>query len=164
MTGRIEARLAELGITLPEAMAPAANYVPAVESRGLLVISGQLSVGPEGPVKGRLGAADMVEGSTVPEGSAIAAAQMAARFCGLNLIAQMKRATGDLDRIARVVKLTGFVNSEPGFAQQHLVVNGCSDLMVEVFGDAGRHSRSAVGVAALPMGVMVEVEAIAELA
>ncbi len=156
MSGRIEARLAELGIVLPEPKPPVANYVPYVVTGTTLFVSGQVSVGPEGPITGRLEA-----GAGEAE---IARAQDAARHCGLFLIAQAKAAAGDLDRIARVVKLTGFVASAPGFAQQPAVVNGCSDLMVEVFGDAGRHSRSAVGVAALPLDVTVEIEGIFELA
>ncbi len=163
MVGTVDARLAELGITLAPAMAPAANYVPWVTTGPLLFVSGQVSVGPDGPIRGQLTAADQVEGA-VAEGSALARAQGAARQCGLNLLSQAKAAVGDLDRIARVVKLVGFVNSAPDFAQQHLVVNGCSGLMAEVFGEAGAHARSAVGVAALPLGVLVEVEAIFELA
>ena len=159
MAGRIEARLGELGIALPEPVAPVANYVPFVEAGGLLYVSGQVSIGPDGPVTGRLEAADEVEGAPAP-GAPLARAVAAARLSGLALIAQAKAATGDLDRVARVVKLTGFVTSAPGFTQQPKVVNGASDLMVEVFGEAGRHSRSAVGVAALPLGVMVEIEGI----
>lgn len=160
MSGRIEARLAELGIVLPEPVAPVANYVPFVAAGGLVYVSGQVSLGPDGPVRGQLSAADHAEGPPA-EGSALARAVGAARLCGINLIAQLRAAAGgDLDRVARVVKLTGFVNSTGDFTQQPVVVNGCSDLMVAVFGDAGRHARSAVGVAALPLGVMVEVEGI----
>ncbi|KFE34807.1 RidA family protein [Thioclava atlantica] len=149
---RIEARLAELGITLPEAPAPAANYVPYVRSGQHLFVSGQISNGPEGLIVGKLGAGmDVVEGA------------LAARFCGLALIAQAKAALGDLDRVKRVVKLVGFVNSTAEFTDQPKVVNGCSDLMVEVFGDAGRHARSAVSAASLPLGVAVEIEAIFEV-
>ncbi|MEO0995621.1 MAG: RidA family protein [Pseudomonadota bacterium] len=155
MSGQIEAKLAELGITLPEPVAPVANYVPSVTAGGVLYVSGQVSIGPEGPITGRLDAGDE---------AALAQAVEAARTCGINLIAQVKAATGDLDRVKRVVKLTGFVNSAPDFTQQPVVVNGCSDLMVAVFGEAGRHARSAVGVAALPLGVMVEVEGIFEIA
>lgn len=163
MSGRIEARLAELGITLPEPVAPVANYVPFVSAGGLVYISGQVSLGPDGPVKGQLSAADQADGAPL-DGSALAQAVGAARLCGINLIAQLKVAAGgNLDRVVRVVKLTGFVNSTGNFTQQPVVVNGCSDLMVDVFGDAGRHARSAVGVAALPLGVMVEVEGIFEL-
>lgn len=148
----IDARLTELGITLPDAPAPAANYVPYVISNGMLYVSGQISAGPDGLIKGRLG-----------EDLDVAAGAAAARACGLALIAQARAATGDLDRIARVVKLTGFVNSTPCFTDQPEVVNGCSDLMVEVFGDKGRHARAAVSAAALPRGVAVEIEAIFEV-
>lgn len=164
MTGRIEARLAELGIALPQATAPLANYVPAVRTGNLLFVSGQVPVTPEGMMTGQLTAADHAAGGVVPEGSAMARARQAARVCGLNLIAQAKAAAGDLDRVARVVKLVGFVNATGDFMQAPLVVNGCSDLMVEVFGDAGRHARSAVCAASLPFGVLVEVEAVFELA
>lgn len=148
----IAERLAQAGITLPSAPAPAANYVPAVRSGALLFVSGQISSGPDGLIKGRLGA-DI----TVEQGAA------AARSCGLALIAQAQAALGDLDRVVRVVKLTGFVASTPDFTDQPEVINGCSDLMVEVFGDAGRHARAAVSAAALPRGVAVEVEAIFEV-
>ena len=152
MTGKIEARLAELGITLPAAPAPAANYVPFVQSGQQLFVSGQISNSAEGLIKGKLGA-DM----DVEEGA------LAARFCGLALIAQARAALGDLDRVKRVVKLVGFVNSTAEFTDQPKVVNGCSDLMVEVFGEAGRHARSAVSAASLPLGVAVEIEAIFEI-
>jgi enamine deaminase RidA (YjgF/YER057c/UK114 family) len=153
MAGRIAARLAELGITLPEAVAPVANYVPFVQAGELLHVSGQISKGPDGLICGRLGA-----------GMDIAAGAAAARVCGLNLIAQIAAACGgDLDRVVRVVKLTAFVASDPGFTDQPKVVNGASDLMVEVFGEAGRHARSAVGVAALPLGVAVEIDAVVQV-
>lgn len=152
MTGKIEARLAELGITLPAAPAPAANYVPFVQSGQQLFVSGQISNSAEGLIKGKLGA-DM----DVEEGA------LAARFCGLALIAQARAALGDLDRVKRVLKLVGFVNSTAEFIDQPKVVNGCSDLMVEVFGEAGRHARSAVSAASLPLGVAVEIEAIFEI-
>lgn len=145
----IEDRLAAAGITLPDAPAPAANYVPAVQVGNLLFISGQVAAGPEGIITGKLGA-DMD----------VAAGAAAARRCGLALIAQARAALGSLDRVERVVKLTGFVNSTPDFTDQPKVVNGASDLMVEVFGDAGRHSRAAVSAAALPLGTAVEVEAV----
>lgn len=154
MTGQIEKRLAEIGVTLAEAPAPVANYVPFAPSGKLVFISGQISGGPGGVIAGKLGA-----GMSVEEGA------KAARACGVNLIAQMKAACGgDLDRVARVVKLTGFVNGTPDFTDHPRVINGCSDLMVEVFGDRGRHSRAAVGVSGLPLGAAVEVEAIFEIA
>ena len=143
----IESKLTELGITLPEAPAPAANYVPWVISGNLLFVSGQISA-----LKGRLG-----EDLAVEQGAE------AARGCGLSLLAQARAALGSLDRVARVVKLGGFVNSTATFTDQPEVVNGCSDLMVEVFGDAGRHARSAVGVYKLPLGFAVEVDAIVEI-
>ncbi|TCK27941.1 enamine deaminase RidA (YjgF/YER057c/UK114 family) [Ancylobacter aquaticus] len=153
MTGTVEAKLAALGITLPEASAPAANYVPFVISGNLLWISGQISMANGSLMTGKLaGEAD------------IEAGRAAARQCAINLIAQIKAALGDLDRVKRVVKLVGFVNSAPDFTDQPKVVNGCSDLFVEAFGDAGRHARSAVGVAQLPFNVSVEVEAVIEIA
>jgi enamine deaminase RidA (YjgF/YER057c/UK114 family) len=154
MTSQIDRRLEALGINLPAAAAPAANYVPAVESQGYLYISGQIPMGPNGiEYVGKLG-----------QELDIAAGQAAARLCAINILAQAKAALGDLDRIGRVVKLVGFVNSDPAFGDQPKVVNGASDLMVEVLGDKGRHARSAVGVAALPFNVGVEVEAILEIA
>jgi enamine deaminase RidA (YjgF/YER057c/UK114 family) len=155
MTGTIDATLASLGITIPTPVAPAANYVPTVVSGNLLFVSGQISVTADGTkLTGKLGETADVE-----------AGRTAARQCGINLIAQIKAALGgDLDRVKRVVKLTGFVNSAPDFTDQPKVVNGCSDLFVEVFGETGRHARSAVGVAQLPFGVSVEVEAIIEIA
>ena len=149
----IDARLSELNITLPAAPAPAANYVPAVQSGNLLFVSGQIPAGPEGLIRGRLGA-DLD----------VAAGAQAARACGLALLAQARAALGSLDRVARVVQLTGFVASTPDFTDQPEVVNGCSDLMVEVFGDKGRHARAAVSAPALPRGVAVEVEAVFEIA
>jgi enamine deaminase RidA (YjgF/YER057c/UK114 family) len=153
MTGRIESRLAELGITLPQATAPVANYVPWVRTGSQVFVSGQVSNGPDGFIKGKLG-----DDMSVEQGAA------AARTCALSLIAQLKAACdGDLDRLVRVVKLVGFVNSTADFTDQPKVINGASDLMVEVFGDAGRHARSAVSAASLPLGVAVEVEAIFEV-
>ncbi len=148
-----DARLIALNITLPDAPAPAANYVPYVRSGNLLYVSGQISAGPDGLIKGRLG--DDLD---------VAAGAAAARRCGLALLAQARAALGSLDQIVRVVKLGGFVCSTNDFTDQPEVVNGCSDLMVEVFGDAGRHARAAVSVNALPRGVAVEIEAIFEVA
>lgn len=153
MPGKIDARLAELGETLPAAPAPAANYVPFVRSGALVFVSGQLSIGPDGVIKGVLGADMDVE-----------AGAQAAKRCALNLIAQVRAACdGDLDRVVRVVKLTAFVNSAPGFGDQPKVVNGASDFFVAVFGDKGRHSRAAVG-ASLPFGAAVEIEGVFEVA
>ncbi|MCW3847084.1 RidA family protein [Sphingomonas sp. LB-2] len=144
-----EARLAELGLTLPEAAAPVAAYVAAVEAGGLLHISGQLPFKDGALMTGRLGE-DRDEAYGVE----------AAQRCGLMLIAQMKKALGDLERVERVVKLGAFVNSTGDFTGQPKVVNGASELMVAVFGDAGRHARSAVGVPVLPLGAAVEIDAI----
>lgn len=153
MTGQTDARLAELGLTLPDAPAPAANYVPFVISGSMLYVSGQISQADGALIKGRLGADMDVE-----------AGAAAARRCALALMAQARTACGgDLDRIARVVKLVGFVNSTPDFTDQPKVINGASDLMVAVFGEAGRHARSAISAASLPLGVAVEIEAIFEL-
>ncbi|HSF64585.1 MAG TPA: RidA family protein [Paracoccaceae bacterium] len=149
----IEARLAELGVTLPDAPAPAANYVPFVAVGQLLHVSGQISQGPDGFIKGRLGA-DM----TVDQGAE------AAKRCAISLLAQVRRACdGDLSRLVRVVKLTGFVNSTADFTDQPKVINGASDFLVAALGDAGRHARSAVSAASLPFGVAVEIEGIFEI-
>lgn len=146
----IDNRLAELGITLPKAAAPVASYVPAVESGGLLHVSGQISVGEDGNlILGRLG-----EDMNLERGID------AARRCGIMLLAQIQAALGSLDRVERIVKLGVFVNSAPNFTDQPKVANGASELMQEVFGEAGRHARSAVGVAVLPLGVAVEIDAI----
>jgi enamine deaminase RidA (YjgF/YER057c/UK114 family) len=146
----IEERLRELGIELPQAAAPAANYVPYVLENGLLHIAGQIPFQADGSLlKGRLG-----ENRSIEDG------QAAARLCAINLMAQMKAALGSLDRVERIVKLGAFVSSAPDFTDQPKVANGASDLMVEAFGDVGRHARSAVGVAVLPLGVPVEVDAI----
>ncbi|KAF0177168.1 MAG: RidA family protein [Hyphomonadaceae bacterium] len=151
---RIEARLAELNITLPTPPAPVASYVPFVIVGGLVHISGQVSVDASGGIKGKLG-----KDVSLEQG------QAAARLCGLNMLAQLKAACeGDLDRVIRTVKLGGFVNVTSDFNPIPQVVNGCSDLMVEVLGDAGRHARSAVGVANLPMGFAVEVDGIFAIA
>jgi enamine deaminase RidA (YjgF/YER057c/UK114 family) len=149
----IDQRLAELGITLPEAAAPVAAYVPAVESGGLLHISGQISFAEDGSlIKGRLG-----------EDVDLEAGIAAARRCGIMLLAQIKAALGSLDRVQRIVKLGVFVNSDRSFTDQPKVANGASELMQQVFGEAGRHARSAVGVAVLPLGVAVEVDAVVEV-
>lgn len=148
-----EQRLAELGVTLPEAPAPAANYVPWVVSGDLVFVSGQISMQDGAFITGKLGN-DM----DVAEGAA------AARTCAIGLLAQVKAACGgDLDRLVRVVKLTAFVNSTADFGDQPKVVNGASDFLVEALGDAGRHSRSAVSAASLPFGVAVEIEGIFQI-
>lgn len=151
--GRIEARLQELGITLPTPPAPVASYVPYVIVGKLVHVSGQVSVDAHGGIKGKLG--DAIE---VEEG------QAAARLCALNLLAQVKAACGgDLDKVKRVVKLNGFVNVTPDFDPIPVVMNGCSDVMVQVFGEAGRHARSAVGQANLPLNYAVEVDGVFEI-
>jgi enamine deaminase RidA (YjgF/YER057c/UK114 family) len=150
----IEDRLTALGIVLPEPVAPVANYVPFVRTGDLVHISGQISIDAGGGIKGTVGVEVDLE-----------TARAAARLCGINLIAQIKRACeGDLDRVRRVVKLGGFVQAGPGFFEIPQVINGASDLMVEVFGDAGRHARSAVGVYRLPLNFAVEVDAVVQIA
>ena len=153
MSGRIDARLKELGIVLPKAAVPAANYVPFVRTGNLVFVSGQLPF-ENGELKHK-----GIVGSSVSVEDAV----KAARLCALNLIAQVKAAVGDLDMVARVVKLNGFVASTATFAEQPKVVNGASDLMGELFGDLGKHARAAVGVAALPLGVAVEVDGVFEV-
>lgn len=153
MSNAIEARLIELGITLPDAPAPAANYVPYVIAGDLVYVSGQISNGPDGLIIGKLG-----ENMDVDAGAA------AAKTCALGLIAQLKAACdGDLTRLVRVVKLGGFVNSTPDFTDQPKVINGASDFLVELLGDAGRHARAAVSAVALPLGVAVEIEGIFQI-
>lgn len=154
MAGRIEARIAELGIELPDAGAPLANYVPCVRTGDLIYVSGQICQwNGERRFIGKLGREIKLDQG-----------QQAARLCGLNMIAQLRKALdGDLDRVVRCVRLGGFVNSMPDFTQQPQVINGCSDLIVEVFGDAGRHARTAIGVSVLPSDVAVEVDGIFEV-
>jgi len=150
---QVEDRLTAAGITLPKPVAPVANYVPFVRSGNLLHISGQVSIDASGGVRGIVG-----------EDVDLATAQSAARMCGINLLAQMREACdGDLDRVARVVKLGGFVQAGPAFFEIPQVVNGASDMMVLAFQDAGKHARSAVGVYRLPMNFAVEVDAVVEL-
>jgi enamine deaminase RidA (YjgF/YER057c/UK114 family) len=145
----VDARLVELGIILPMPAAPVAAYVPAVESNGMLYVSGQVSFQNGELMIGRLG-----------EDRDLAYGAQAARACGLMILAQIRAALGSLDRVERVVKLNIFVNSDPRFTDQPKVGNGASELMVEIFGEAGKHARAAVGVPTLPMGVAVEVDAI----
>lgn len=149
MSGSVEKKLASLGISLPTPATPIANYVPFVRSGNMLVVSGQLCFGADGNLvaRGQLGG-----GVSMDDG------QKAARSCAVNLLAQLKAALGDLDKVTRVVRLGGFINSTPGFTDGPKVMNGASDLMVEVFGEKGRHARSTVGVAALPANAAVEVE------
>ncbi|MEQ8782261.1 MAG: RidA family protein [Roseibium album] len=149
----IENRLKDLGVSLPEAAAPAANYVPFVKTGNQLYISGQLPM-MDGKIQitGKLGA-----------GVDLESGKSAARFCAINLLAQAKAATGDLDKVTRLVKIVGFVNSTDDFTDQPQVINGASDFLVEAMGDKGRHARSAVSAASLPFGVAVEIDAIFEI-
>jgi len=154
MAGMIEKKLTNLGITLPTPASPIANYVPFVRTGNLLLISGQLCFGADGKLvaKGQLGG-----------GVSIEAGQKAGRACAVNLLAQLRAALGDLDKVRRVVRLGGFINSTPGFTDGPKVMNGASDLMVEVFADKGRHARTTVGVAALPADAAIEVEGLFEV-
>ena len=149
----ITSRLAELGVTLPDAPAPAANYVPFVRDGNIVHVSGQISSGPDGMIIGKLG--DTMDAE---------AGAMAAKNCAISLLAQVKAACcGDIEKLVRVVKLTGFVNSTADFGDQPKVINGASDFLVEALGDKGRHARSAVSAASLPFGVAVEIEGIFEI-
>ncbi len=149
----IEEKLASLGVTLPDAPAPAANYVPFMQVGDIVYVSGQISNDENGLILGKLG-----------DDMDVAGGAAAARRCAINLLAQVRAACGgDLSRLVRVVKLTGFVNSTADFTDQPKVINGASDFLVEVLGDAGRHSRSAVSAAALPLGVAVEIEGIFQI-
>ena len=147
---KIEKNLSKLGVTLPDAPAPAANYVPYVVDGNTVYVSGQISANDAGLITGKLG-----DGMSVEDGAA------AAKSCAISLLAQLKEACGgDIDRLDRVVKLVGFVNSTGDFTDQPKVINGASDFLVEALGEQGRHARSAVSAASLPLGVAVEIEAI----
>lgn len=153
MAGTHETKLAELGVTLPDAPAPAANYVPYVVSGDMVYVSGQISMDASGLITGTLG-----DDFSVEQGAA------AAKVCAINLLAQVKAACGgDLDRLVRVVKLGGFVNSTADFTDQPKVINGCSDFMVEALGDLGRHARAAVSCPSLPLGVAVEIDGVFQI-
>ncbi|MHA1189786.1 MAG: RidA family protein [Alphaproteobacteria bacterium] len=154
MTSYIDDNIARLGLTIPDTAPPAANYVPAVQTGNLLFISGQISIEPDGTLlTGHLG-----RDVTVEQG------QHAARVCAISILAQTRAALGgDLNRIVRIVRLTGYVASMPDFTDQHLVINGASDLLADVLGESGRHARAAVGTAALPMNVAVEIDAVIEV-
>ncbi len=155
MPGKVDARLAELGITLPSPAAPAANYVPTVRSGNLVFVAGQVTFDAQGKPQyiGKLGREfDVAQG------------QQAAKLCAINIFAQMKAALGgDLDRIVRCVRVGGFVNAVPDFTDHPKVINGASDLLVQALGDAGKHARAAIGVGSLPLGVACEVEAVFEV-
>ncbi len=154
MAGTVEKKLAELGVKLPTPATPIANYVGFVRTGNLLMVSGQLCLDADGKLvaKGKLG-----DGVSVDDGN------KAARVCAINLLAQIKAAVGDLDRVVRVVRLGGFINSVPSFVDGPKVMNGASDLMVAAFGDKGRHARTTVGVAVLPLDAAVEVEGLFEV-
>jgi len=153
MAGTIDARLKKLGIELPEAAAPVANYVPCAQAGNLVFVSGQVPVwNGEFRHKGR-----------VPDQVSVEEAKTAARLCGLNIVAQLRAFLGDLDRVRRVVKLGGFVNAAPEAGDHPQIINACSDLMVEVFGDKGKHARFAVGAGSLPLTLSVEIDAVVEV-
>ena len=153
MSDDFHSRLSAMGLNLPELVAPLANYVPYVVSGNIVYVSGQISQNSDGLIKGKLG-----DDMDVESGAA------AARTCALYLLAQvLKACDGDISRLKRVLKLTGFVNSTLDFTQQPAVINGASDLLVELLGDSGRHARSAVSAASLPLGVAVEIEGIFEI-
>jgi len=154
MAGMVEKKLQELGVTLANPPTPVANYVPFVHSGNLLMVSGQVCLGGDGKLvaKGQLGA-----GVSIEDG------QKAARTCAVNILAQVKAALGDLDKVVRVVRLGGFINSAAGFVDGPKVMNGASDVMVAAFGDKGRHARTTVGVAALPADAAIEVEGLFEV-
>lgn len=148
-----EKKLGEMGVTLPQAPAPAANYVPYVQSGNMLYVSGQISANESGLIVGKVG-----------QDLSVAQGAEAAKYCAIALLAQVKAACGgDLDRLKRVVKLTGFVNSTPDFTDQPKVINGASDFLGEALGDAGKHARAAVSAGALPLGVAVEIDGIFEI-
>ncbi|MEB8387566.1 RidA family protein [Rhodobacteraceae bacterium KMM 6894] len=151
--GNFEKKLADLGVTLPDAPMPAANYVPFVQAGDLVYVSGQISADASGLIKGKLG-----DDMTTEAGA------NAARACAISLLSQVKAACGgDLDRLVKVVKLTGFVNSTPDYTEQPQVINGASNLMAEALGDVGKHARAAVSAASLPLGVAVEIEGIFQI-
>src|SRR5690625_4991374 len=161
--GQTEKKLAEMGIELPTPTAPIAAYVPFVRSGDLIFISGQMPIGPEGCVTGTLSAADHSSDATPAADSKLGIAIGASKLAAVNLLAQLKVALGDLDRVTRVVKLTGFVSSDGTFTQHPQVINGASSLMIDTFGEAGRHARAAVGCSSLPLGAICEVDGIFEV-
>ena len=160
--GRVETNLSGMGIELPKPVAPVADYVPFVRTGNLVFISGQVPIGADGVITGQLGADDHGDGTAAP-GSRLELATGAARLAAVNVLAQLKAALGDLDRVRCVVKLTGFVNADGSFQQHPQVINGASSLMIGALDEDGRHSRSAIGCSSLPLGAICEVEAIFEV-
>ena len=161
--GNVEATLADMGIELPQPVAPVADYVPFVRTGNLVFVSGQVPIGGDGVITGQLDRSDHAADGVPAPGSRLGLAVGAATLCAVNVLAQLKAAVGDLDRVTRVVKLTGFVNADPSFTQHPQVVNGASSLMIGAFGDRGRHARAAVGCSSLPLGAICEVEAVFEV-
>lgn len=161
--GRVEATLAEMGIELPEPVAPVADYVPFVRTGDLVFVSGQVPVSPDGVIAGQLDATDHAADGVPAPGSKLGLATGAAALAAVNVLAQLKAAVGDLDRVRRVVKLTGFVNADASFTQHPQVINGASSLMIGAFGERGRHARAAVGCSSLPLGAICEVEGVFEV-
>jgi enamine deaminase RidA (YjgF/YER057c/UK114 family) len=162
--GRVEAVLSEMGIELPKPVAPVADYAPWVRTGNLVFVSGQVPIGGDGVITGQLDASDHAANGVPAPGSKLGLAVGAATLCGVNVLAQLKSAIGDLDQVVRVVKLTGFVNADASFTQHPQVVNGASSLMIGAFGDKGKHARAAVGCSSLPLGAICEVEAVFEVA
>lgn len=162
--GQVESTLADMGIELPEPVAPVADYVPFVRTGNLVFVSGQVPIGRDGVVAGQLDSSDHAAGGAPAPGSKLGLAVGAATLAAVNVLAQLKAAVGDLDRVQRVVKLTGFVNADASFTQHPQVINGASSLMIGAFGEKGRHSRAAVGCSSLPLGAICEVEAVFEVA
>ena len=161
--GNVEATLADMGIELPQPVAPVADYVPFVRTGNLVFVSGQVPIGGDGVITGQLDRSDHAADGVPAPGSRLGLAVGAATLCAVNVLAQLKAAVGDLDRVTRVVKLTGFVNADTSFTQHPQVVNGASSLMIGAFGDRGRHARAAVGCSSLPLGAICEVEAVFEV-
>lgn len=161
--GQVESRLSEMGIELPKPVSPVADYVPFVQTGNLVFVSGQVPLGPDGCITGQLTSEDHAAASGPAPDSRQGLATEAARLCAINVLAQLKAAVGDLDRVRRVVKLTGFVNSDGTFEQHPQVINGASSLMIGAFGENGRHARAAVGCSSLPLGAICEVEAVFEV-
>jgi enamine deaminase RidA (YjgF/YER057c/UK114 family) len=161
--GRVEATLAEMGIDLPTPVAPVADYVPFVRTGNLVFVSGQVPINADGCITGQLTRDDHAANGVPAPGSRLGLATGAATLAAMNVLAQLKAAVGDLDRVKRVVKLTGFVNSDGTFEQHPQVINGASSLMIGAFGESGRHARAAVGCSSLPLGAICEVEGVFEV-